>query len=112
MFGKKSWKEGDYVFATQPDGEYTNIIVGIVTGVEDSKIGVNGIIINLVGLKNKVLQGKAGPKSMEILKNPDQTNCILGLIYRVEHENFTGVLDINSDSVVKIHKRIHGIIDG
>lgn len=112
MFGKKRWQEGDYVFSSQPDGEYKKIIVGIVTGVEDSKIGVNGIIINLVGLKNKVLQGKAGPKSMEILQNPDQTNCIFGLIYRVEHENFTGVLDINSDPVVRIHKRIHGIIDG
>ena len=45
MFGKKNLEEGDYVFATQPDGEYTKVIVGIVTGVEDSKIGVNGIII-------------------------------------------------------------------
>jgi hypothetical protein len=112
MFGKKSWQEGDYVFSSQPDGEYKKIIVGIVTGIEDSKIGVNGIIINLVGLKNKVLQGKAGPKSLEILKNPDHTNCIFGLIYRVEYENFTGILDVNSVSATKIHKRIHGIIDG
>lgn len=112
MFGKKSWKEGDYVFATQPDGEYTNVIVGIVTGVEDSKIGVNGIIINPVGLKNKVSQGKAGPKSIEILKNPNYENYVLALIYRVEHENFTGVFDVNSDPVVKIHKKIHAVIDG
>ena len=112
MFGKKNWKEGDYVFATQSDGEYTNVIVGIVTGVEDSKIGVNGIIINPVGLKNKVSQGKAGPKSVEILKNPNYTNYVLALIYRVEHENFTGVLDVHSDPVVKIHKKIHAIIDG
>ena len=112
MFGKKNLEEGDYVFATQPDGEYTKVIVGIVTGVEDSKIGVNGIIINPVGLKNKVLQGKAGPKSIEILKNPNYTNYVFALIYRIEHENFTGVLDINSDSVVKIHKKIHAVIDG
>jgi hypothetical protein len=112
MFGKKNWKEGDYVFVTQPDGEYTNVIVGIVTGVEDSKIGVNGIIINPVGLKNKVSQGKSGPKSIEILKNPNYENYVLALIYRVEHENFTGVFDVNSDPVVKIHKKIHAIIDG
>ena len=80
MFGKKSWKEGDYVFAIQPDGEYTKVVVGIVTGVEDSKIGVNGIIINPVGLKNKVSQGKAGSKSIEILKNPNYTNYILAMI--------------------------------
>lgn len=112
MFQKKGWKEGDYVFASKPDGDYRDIIVGIVTGVEDSKIGVNGIIINPVGLKNKVSQGKAGPKSIEILKSPNPTDCILALIYRVEHDNFTGILDVNSDSVIRIHKQIHGIIDG
>ena len=112
MFGKNKWKEGDYVFSSKPDGDYKNVIIGIVTGVEDSKIGVNGIIINAVGLKNKILQGKAGPRSVEILKNPDPTNCILALIYRVEHENFTGVLDVNSDPVIKIDKKAYAVIDG
>ncbi|HLC09866.1 MAG TPA: hypothetical protein VJJ01_01980 [Nitrosopumilaceae archaeon] len=112
MFGKNKWKEGDYVFSSKSDGEYKNVIVGIVTGVEDSKIGVNGIIINAVGLKNKISQGKAGPRSEEILKNPNPTNCILALIYRVEHENFTGVLDMNSDPVIKIDKKAYSVIDG
>lgn len=112
MFGKNKWKEGDYVFSSKPDGDYKNVIIGIVTGVEDSKIGVNGIIINAVGLKNKILQGKAGPRSVEILKNPNPTNCILALIYRVEHENFTGVLDVNSDPVIKIDKKAYAVIDG
>ncbi len=63
-------KEGAPVFATKPNGDFNNIIFGIVTGVEGDKIGVNGLEINLVGLKNKVEQGKAGPRSVEILKNP------------------------------------------
>ena len=112
MFGKNKWKEGDYVFSSKSDGEYKNVIVGIVTGVEDSKIGVNGITINAVGLKNKISQGKAGSRSVEILKNPNPTNCILALIYRVEHENFTGVLDVNSDPVIKIDKKAYAVIDG
>lgn len=112
MFGKNKWKEGDYVFSSKSDGDYKNVIVGVVTGVEDSKIGVNGIIINAVGLKNKISQGKAGPRSEEILKNPNPTNCILALIYRVEHENFTGVLDVNSDPVIKIDKKAYSVIDG
>ena len=72
MFGgrKKGLKEGDFVFARQPDGEYNNIIFGAVTGVDGQKIGVNGIIINPIGLKNKIEQGKAGKRSIEILKNP------------------------------------------
>jgi len=113
MFSKKTWKEGDHAFTSVLDGEFRNIVVGVVTGVEDSKIGINGIIINAVGLKNKVVQSKAGPQSVEQLKNPDPKDCILALIYRVEYDNYTGVFDVNNDDpVVKIHKRIHNVIDG
>ena len=112
MFGSKGWKEGEYVFTSKPNGEYRDIIIGIVTGVEDTKIGVNGMTINPAGLKNKVSQGKAGPQSIEILKNPTPKECILALIYRVEYDNFTGVFDVNTDPVVKIHKNIHNIITG
>jgi len=112
MFGTKGWKEGEYVFASKPSGEYRDIVVGIVTGVEDTRIGVNGIVINPAGLKNKVSQGKAGPQSIGILKNPMPKDCILALIYRVEYDNFTGVFDVNTDHVVKIHKNIHNIITG
>jgi hypothetical protein len=113
MFSKKTWKEGDHAFTSVQDGEFRNIVVGVVTGVEDSKIGINGIIINAVGLKNKVVQGKAGPQSIEQLKNPNPKDCILALIYRVEYDNYTGVFDVNTDDpVVKIHKRIHNVIDG
>jgi len=51
--GKKGLKEGDFVFARQQDGEYNNIIFGAVTGVQGTKIGVNGIIINPVYEKKK-----------------------------------------------------------
>ena len=112
MFEKKGWKEGDYAFASKPSGEYRDIIVGIVTGVEDSKVGVNGIMINPAGLKNKISQGKAGPQSVELLKSPNPKECILALIYRVEYDNFTGVFDTNTDKVEKIHKNIHNIITG
>jgi len=57
--GKKGLKEGNFVFAKQPDGKYNNIIYGAVTGVDGNKIGVNGVIINPVGLKNKIEQGKS-----------------------------------------------------
>ena len=73
MFGKKmkGLKEGNFVFAKQPDGKYNNIIYGAVTGVDGNKIGVNGVIVNPVGLKNKIEQGKAGKRSVEILNNPN-----------------------------------------
>jgi hypothetical protein len=112
VFGKKGLKEGDHVFSSKPDGEYKNFIFGTVTGINESQIGVNGLIVNPVGLKNKVAQGKAGTRSVEILQNPTPENCIFSLIYRIEHENFTDVLDLNSDRVVPIPPKVYMVLDG
>lgn len=113
MFGKKKGlKEGDHIFSSKQDGEFRNFIFATVTGVNDSKIGVNGLIINPVGLKNKIEQGKAGTRSKEILQNPTPENCIHSLIYRIEHENFTDVLDLNSDRIIQISPKVYGILDG
>ena len=112
MFQKKGWREGDYVFTSKPNGEFRDFIVGFVSGVDGSKIGVSGITINPVGLKNKISQGKAGPQSIAILKNPTIKELVLALIYRVEYENFTGIFDVNTDPVVKIHKDNYTILTG
>ncbi len=109
---KKGLKEGDFVFAKKSDGKYNNIIFGAVTGVDGKKIGVNGIIVNPVGLKNKVEQGKAGKRSIDILKNPNPDNCILALIYRIEHDNFNGVLDLDEQQVLEIPNRVYASLDG
>ena len=59
MFGKKTGlKEGDHIFSSKQDGDFKNIIFGTVTGVEGTKIGVNGLIVKPVGLLNKFTQGK------------------------------------------------------
>ncbi len=115
MFGKKKGqglKEGDFVFSSKQDGDYKNFIFGVVTGVDGSKIGVNGLIVNPVGLKNKLSQGKAGTRAEEILENPTPENCIHALIYRVEHENYAEVLDLDSDRVEQIGPKVYAVLDG
>jgi hypothetical protein len=113
MFGrKKQLKEGDFVFASKPDGEFRNMIFGMATGIDGDKVGVSGLIVNPVGLKNKISQGKAGPRSSEILKDPTPENCILAFIYRTEHETFNEVLDINDNRVVPISEKAHSVLDG
>ena len=114
MFGKKEreLKLDDYVFTSRPDGDFTNMIFGTVTGIDGNRIGVNGFIVNPVGLKNKVSQGKAGDRSLEILKEPTSENCIFALIYRIEYENFTDVLDLETEKVEIISRRIFTILDG
>ena len=103
--GKKGLKEGDFVFARRSDGEYNKIIFGAVTGIQGTKIGINGIMINPVGLKNKIEQGKAGARSIEILKNPNPDNCIHLLIYRIEHENFNEVVDLDKEQVLELDRK-------
>ena len=114
MFGskKRTLKEGSFVFTAKPADEYCNFVIGIVTGVDGNRVGVNGFIVNPIGLKNKVLQGKAGTRSKEMLKEPTSENCIFALIYRTEYENFTDVLDLEKEKVEILSKKQYTILDG
>ena len=113
MFGRKpSLKEGVHVFSVKKNGEFNDFIFGIVTGVEDRKVGVNGVIVNPVGLKNKIAQGKTGERSREILENPTPDNVVLALVYRVEHENFTEILDLDKDKCDILPPKIYFMLDG
>ena len=114
MFGSKkgTLKEGSFVFTAKPADEYCNFVIGIVTGVDGNRVGVNGFIVNPIGLKNKVLQGKAGTRSKEMLKEPTSENCIFALIYRTEYENFTDVLDLEKEKVEILSKKQYTILDG
>jgi hypothetical protein len=113
VFGKKKeLKEGDHVFLSKPDGDFKKFIFGTVTGVNDKKIGINGVIVDPVGLKNKVQQGKAGNRSVEILENPTPENCIFSLIYRIEHENYTDVIDMDKEMITPISKNAYAVLDG
>lgn len=113
MFGSKpKLKEGVHIFSTKKNGDFNDFIFAVVTGVEDRKVGVNGVIVNPVGLKNKIVQGKTGERSEEILENPTPDNVVLALVYRVEHENFTGVLDLDIDKCDILPPKIYAMLDG
>lgn len=113
MLGRKpELKEGVHVFSIKKNGDYNDFIFAVVTGVNGRKVGVNGIIVNPIGLKNKISQGKAGPRSVEVLEHPTPDNVILGLIYRVEHDNFTDVLDLDQDKCDLIPPKVYAVLDG
>ena len=113
MFGRKpQLKEGVHVFSTRKNGDYNDFIFGAVTGIEGRKVGVNGVIVNPVGLKNKIAQGKAGERSVEILQRPTPDNVILALVYRVEHENFANILDLDQDRCDMIPPKVYQMLDG
>ena len=113
MFGKKPvLKEGVHVFSTRSNGEYNDFIFGVVTGIDGRRVGINGIIVNPVGLKNKILQGKTGQRSIEILEHPTPDNVILALVYRVEHENFAEVIDLDKDKCDLLPPKIYSVVEG
>ena len=113
MFGNKPvLKEGVYVFSTKKNGNYYDFIFGVVTGVDDRKVGINGVIVNPVGLKNKIEQGKTGERSEEILEHPTPDNVVLALVYRVEHENFADVIDLDKDKCDIIPPKVYAMMDG
>ncbi|MCI4432027.1 MAG: hypothetical protein JHC41_00245 [Nitrosopumilus sp.] len=113
MFGKKpSLREGVHVFSTKKNGDFYDFIFGVVTGVEGRKVGINGIIVNPVGLKNKISQGKTGIRSTEILEHPTPDNVVLALVYRVEHENFAEIIDLDKDKCDLIPPKVYTMLDG
>ncbi len=113
MFGKKpTLKEGVHVFSTKKNGDYYDFIFGVVTGVDDKKVGINGVIVNPVGLKNKITQGKTGERSQEILEHPTPDNVVLALVYRIEHENFADVIDLDKDKCDLIPPQVYAMLDG
>ena len=113
MFGRKPvLKEGVHVFSVKKNGDYNDFVFGVVTGVEGRQVGVNGVIVNPVGLKNKMAQGKTGDRSREILEHPTPDNVVLALVYRVEHENFTDILDLDRDKCDIIPPKIYAMLDG
>ena len=73
MFGSKkgTLKEGSFVFTAKPDGDYCNFVIGTVTGVDGNRVGVNGFIVNPVGLKKQSFTGKSRYK---IQRDAQRTN--------------------------------------
>ena len=113
MFGKKpTLKEGVHIFSVKKSGDYNDFIFGVVTGVDGRKVGINGVIVNPVGLKNKLEQGKTGERSREILVHPTPDNVVLALVYRVEHENYSAVLDLDKDKCDIIPPKVYAMLDG
>ena len=113
MFERKpALREGVHVFSTKKNGDYYDFIFGIVTGVDGKKVGINGVIVNPIGLKNKISQGKTGIRSTEILEHPTPDNVVLALVYRVEHENYAEVIDLDKDKCDLIPPKVYAMLDG
>ena len=113
MFERKpALREGVHVFSTKKNGDYNDFIFGVVTGVDGKKVGINGVIVNPIGLKNKISQGKTGIRSTEILEHPTPDNVVLALVYRVEHENYAEVIDLDKDKCDLIPPKVYAMLDG
>ena len=113
MFGSKSQlKEGTYVFSVKKNGDFNDFIFAVVSGVDGRKVGVNGVIVNPIGLKNKISQGKTGERSEEILNHPTPDNVVLALVYRVESENYADVLDLDVDKCDILPPKVYAVLDG
>ena len=113
MFRKKLvLKEGAHVFSTKKNGDYNDFIFAVVTGIDGKKVGLNGVIVNPVGLKNKIEQGKTGERSREILEHPTPDNVVLALVYRIEYENFADIVNLDEDKCDIIPPQVYEMLDG
>ena len=100
------------MFSVKKNGDFNDFIFAVVSGVDGRKVGVNGIIVNPIGLKNKISQGKTGERSEEILNHPTPDNVVLALVYRVESENYADVLDHDVDKCDILPPKVYAVLDG
>ncbi len=100
------------MFSVKKNGDFNDFIFAVVSGVDGRKVGVNGIIVNPIGLKNKISQGKTGERSEEILNHPTPDNVVLALVYRVESENYADVLDLDVDKCDILPPKVYAVLDG
>ena len=100
------------MFSVKKNGDFNDFIFAVVSGVDGRKVGVNGIIVNPIGLKNKITQGKTGERSEEILNHPTPDNVVLALVYRVESENYADVLDLDVDKCDILPPKVYAVLDG
>ena len=100
------------MFSVKKNGDFNDFIFAVVSGVDGRKVGVNGVIVNPIGLKNKISQGKTGERSEEILNHPTPDNVVLALVYRVESENYADVLDLDVDKCDILPPKVYAVLDG
>ena len=56
MFGSKpKLKEGTHIFSVKKNGDFNDFIFAVVSGVDGHKVGVNGVIVNPIGLKTVLM---------------------------------------------------------
>ncbi|MFQ5969111.1 MAG: hypothetical protein ACE5J2_01265 [Nitrososphaerales archaeon] len=113
MFGfkKSPFKDGDYVFTTIDENDSSRIVVGAVEFAGPDRLKVAGLYIKPTGLIRKVQSGKAGPRSLEVLKSPHPDNLIHIMIDKVESGDFHDYVDIQHSIVVKIGAKRYTEID-
>jgi len=111
-FGKKNvFKDGDYVFATVSEGNYSRIVVGLVEFGGPGKVKVAGLYIKPTGLIEKAQSGKLSTRSAEVLNSPHPDNIIHILIDKVESGDFHDYIDVEKNVTVKIGAKRYTEID-
>ena len=111
-FGKKNvFKDGDYIFTSINEGNYSRIVVGLVEFAGLGKVKVAGLFIKPTGLIEKAESGKLGSRSVEVLRSPRPDSLIHVLIDKVESGDFHDYVDIDKSEAVKIGAKRYTEID-
>ncbi len=113
LFGSGgSVKQGDYIFGTIYEGDYSSIIIGIVEFRYENRLKIKGMHVKPVGLIEKVRAGKANPRQVEVLKSPNSYNVIHILLNKVELNEIEDYIDLKQfNSIEKLNLKRFSEID-
>ncbi|MEM2856297.1 MAG: hypothetical protein QW416_04270 [Candidatus Nitrosocaldaceae archaeon] len=110
--GKVSFKEGDYIFGTLSEGDYSSIVVGVVEFKQDNRLKIKGVNIKPIGLLEKRKSGKINARQLEVLKSPTSYNVIHILINKVDTNEIDDYIEISQfNNIEKLNLKRFSEID-
>ncbi|NOJ29071.1 MAG: hypothetical protein DA328_02770 [Nitrososphaeraceae archaeon] len=114
LFKSNKLQGGSYIFTTQYDEltKHKMIIIGRIKLIDGDYVDIEGIYIRPVGLIKRKEIGKIGNHSLDVLNNPDPTNCIFILIDTIEYGPYSERIDISKKKPNPIHEHKYLILDG
>ncbi len=110
-FGKKQFREGEYVFSSINEGDYSRIVVGNVTFAQMDKLRVSGIYIKPIGLIEKLEQRRLTTRQQEVLRSPTPDTMIHILIDRVEYGIYDDYIQSSKAWITKISAKRYAEIE-
>lgn len=111
MFGLFKIKPGSYVFIVKRDDISNFIILGRILSEDNKLYKIKGSFFRPIGLLEKIKNGRADTKLIDVVNNPDPNNCIFMLLDKIDYGYFDDFIDPRVEKITPINENRYFVLD-